>query len=201
VWGVCVMGDSPPGITGLLAAWSGGEEGALEALMPLVHRELLRIARRHMRRERPGHTLQTSALVNETYIRLVPQRHVQWQNRAHFFAIAARLMRRILTDHARANLRRKRGGSAVQVSLSGAEGLSVTQSEEMVALDESLKRLAALDERKSAVVELHYFAGMTFEEMAEVLKVSVDTVKRDAKFALTFLNREMSREPSTPATD
>jgi RNA polymerase sigma factor (TIGR02999 family) len=196
------MGDSPPeAITGLLDAWSGGDEGALEVLMPLIHRELLRIARRHMRGERPGHTLQTSALVNETFIRLIPQQHVRWQNRAHFFAIAARLMRRILTDHARTNLRRKRGGGAVQVSLSEAAGLSVTQSEDLVALDESLKRLAALDERKSSVIELRYFAGMTFEEIAEVLKVSVDTLKRDAKFALAFLNREMSREPSTLATD
>jgi RNA polymerase sigma-70 factor (ECF subfamily) len=199
---MCVMGDSPPeAITGLLAAWSGGDEGALEQLMPLVQRELLRIARRQMRRERPGHTLQTTALVNETYLRLVPQQSVRWQNRAHFFAIAARLMRRILTDHARANLRRKRGGDAVRVSLAEATDFSVAQSQDLLALDESLRRLAALDERKSSVIELRYFAGMTFEEMAEVLKVSVDTLKRDAKFALAFLNRELSREPSTPATD
>lgn len=196
------MNDSPPeAVTGLLAAWSDGDESALDQLMPLVHRELHRIARRYMRKEHPGHTLQTTALVNETYLRLIPQQHVRWQNRAHFFAIAAKLMRRILTDHARTNLRQKRGGGAIQISLSEATAFSITQSEDLVALDESLTKLAAFDERKSTVIELRYFAGMTFEEIEEVLKVSVDTLKRDAKFAIAFLNREMSRGASTLATD
>lgn len=184
---------APSEITGLLIAWSEGDQAALERLLPLVERELHRIARNKMRRERPGHTLQPTALVNEAYLRLVDQRSVRWQNRAHFFAIAAALMRRILVNHARDRHRLKRGGGAVQVSLSEAVVADEQQWVELIELDEALDRLAGFDERACRVFELRYFGGLTAEETAEVLGVSVATVERDWKSAKAWLQREIRR--------
>jgi RNA polymerase sigma factor (TIGR02999 family) len=178
-------------ITDLLVAWSDGDEVALESLMPLVEREIRKIAHDKMRRENPWHTLQTTALVNEAYMRLINQKQTRWQNRAHFFAIAAQIMRRILLNYARDRKRKKRGGQAVQVSLGEATAVAEEKSAEIIALDEALKRLAAFDERKSRVVELRYFGGLNVEETAEVLKVSPITVMRDWKLAKTWLAREL----------
>jgi RNA polymerase sigma-70 factor, ECF subfamily len=185
----------PPEITQLLIAWCDGDKTALDKLTPLVERELHRIARHYMRRENPGHTLQTTALVNEAYIRLVNQRDVRWQNRAHFFGIAAQIMRRILLNHARNRHRVKRGGGATQVSLSEAAVVSEEKSAELIALDEALERLAEVDERKARVVELRYFGGLSVEEAAEVLGVSQVTVMRDWNMAKAWLTREMRNEP------
>jgi RNA polymerase sigma factor (TIGR02999 family) len=181
----------PSEITGLLIAWSDGDRTALERLLPLIERELRRIARQYMRRENPGHTLQATALVNEAYFRLVDQKSVHWQNRAHFFAIAAQIMRRILLNHARDRHRAKRGGQAVQVSLSEVAVADEQKSVELIALDEALGRLAETDERKCRVVELRYFGGLSVEETAEVLGVSVVTVARDWKLAKAWLAREI----------
>jgi RNA polymerase sigma-70 factor (ECF subfamily) len=181
----------PSDITRLLLAWSDGDQTALERLLPLIERELHRIARNYMRRENPGHTLQTTALVNEAYFRLVDQKTVRWQNRAHFFGIAAQIMRRILLNYARDRHREKRGGDDVQVSLSEVAVITAEQSAELIALDESLKRLAEFDERKCRVVELRYFGGLSVEETAEVLGVSVVTVARDWKMAKAWLAREI----------
>jgi RNA polymerase sigma factor (TIGR02999 family) len=178
-------------ITGLLVAWCDGDQMALEQLMPLVEKELHRIASHYMRREDPGHTLQTTALVNEAYLRLVDQRDVRWQNRAHFFGIAAQIMRRILLNYARDRHRAKRGGRTVQVSLSEVAVLSEEKSEELIALDEALKRLALIDERKGRVVELRYFGGLSIEETAEVLKVAPITIIRDWNMAKAWLAREI----------
>ncbi len=183
--------SSPSEITQLLVEWSNGNQGALEKLLPLVERELHRLAHSYMRREDPDHTLQTTALINETYLRLIDQRKVQWQNRAHFFGISAQIMRRILSNYARDQNRAKRGGGATQVSLSGIAVISNEKSKELVALDEALKRLAVEDERKSRVVELRYFGGLSVEETAEVLNVSAITVMRDWKFAKAWLHREV----------
>jgi len=182
---------APSEITGLLIAWSDGDQAALERLLPLIERELHRIARHYMRRESPGHTLQTTALVNEAYFRLVEQKRVRWQNRAHFFAIAARIMRRILLNYARDRHRAKRGGRAVQVSLSEVAVVSEGHSEELIALDEALERLAAFDARKARVVELRHFGGLTAPETAEVLGVSVVTAERDWKAAKAWLAKEV----------
>jgi RNA polymerase sigma-70 factor, ECF subfamily len=179
-------------ITGLLTDWCNGDRTALDKLMPLVERELHRIASRYMRREDPAHTLETTALVNEAYLRLVDQKNVRWQNRAHFFGIAAQIMRRILLNYARDRHRAKRGGRAVQVSLSEVAVMSEERSSEMIALDEALTRLGAFDERKCRVVELRYFGGLSIEETAEVLKVSPLTVMRDWKMAKAWLAREIS---------
>lgn len=182
---------SPGGVTELLRAWSDGDEGALERLTPLVEAELRRLARAYMRRERRGHTLQTTALVNEAFLRLVGARTVGWHDRAHFLGIAARLMRRVLVDHARARGYRKRGGGAQRVTLH--EGL-VAASEpavDVVALDRALEALAAVDVRKSRVIELRFFGGLSVEETAEVLHVSSDTVKRDWRLAKLWLLREL----------
>ena len=184
----------PPEITRLLIAWCDGDKTAFDKLTPLVERELHRIARHYMHRENPGHTLQTTALVNEAYIRLVNQREVRWQNRAHFFGIAAQIMRRILLNHARNRHRVKRGGGAMQVSLSEAAVVSEEKSAELVALDEALERLAEVDERKARVVELRYFGGLSVEESAEVLGVSQVTVMRDWNMAKAWLTREMRNE-------
>jgi RNA polymerase sigma-70 factor (ECF subfamily) len=184
---------TPSEITGLLIAWSDGDQEALERLLPLIERELHRIARHYMRRENPGHTLQTTALVNEAYFRLVDQKSVRWQNRAHFFAIAARIMRRILINYARDRQRLKRGGHAVQVSLSQAETVGEEMPAELLALDEALVRLAEFDERKARVVELRYFGGLSVEETAEVLDVSAVTVERDWKAAKAWLKREIGQ--------
>jgi RNA polymerase sigma-70 factor (ECF subfamily) len=183
--------SSPSEITGLLIDWGRGDQSALERLLPLVERELRRLAHSYMCREHPGHMLQTTALINETYLQLVDQKRVQWQNRAHFFGIAARIMRRILLNYARDQGRAKRGGRALRISFSEAAVISVEKSEALLALDEALKRLEAFDARKSQVVELRYFGGLSVEETAEVLKVSVITVARDWNFAKTWLAREL----------
>lgn len=184
--------SSPHDITQLLIEWGRGDREALDKLVPLVEGELHRLARSYMRRERPGHLLQTTALVNEAYIGLIDQSRVQWQNRAHFFGVAARIMRRILLNHARAQRQLKRGGDAVKVSLDEAV-LSVQESEDIIALDEALDRLTGLDQRKGQVVELRFFGGMSVEETAEVLSVSPATIARDWDFAKTWLQREMAR--------
>lgn len=178
-------------ITRLLIAWGDGDRAALEKLMPLVEKELHRIARRYMRKEDPGHTLQTTALVNEAYLRLVNQKNVQWQNRAHFFGIAAQIMRRILLNYARDQHRAKRGGHNVQVSLSEVAVMTEAKSSELIALDEALERLAQIDERKSRVVELRYFGGLSVEETAEVMKISPITVIRHWNLAKAWLAREL----------
>jgi RNA polymerase sigma factor (TIGR02999 family) len=183
--------SSPLDITALLVDWSKGDQSALEKLLPLVERELHRLAHSYMRRENPDHTLQTTALINETYLRLIDQRKVQWQNRAHFFGIAAQIMRRILLNYARDQNRLKRGGRAIHVSLSEAGIMPAEKDRELIALNDALTRLEALDERKSKVVELRYFGGLSVEETAEVLKISPITVMRDWQFAKAWLAREM----------
>ena len=181
-------------VTQLLLAWNRGDQSALEKLIPLVHDELHRLARRYMRRERAGHTLQTTALVNEAYLRLIDADNVHWQNRAHFFAISAQLMRRILVDFARSRNYAKRGGAAHRVSLDEARDLAGERGSDLVALDDALSGLARVDERKSRVVELRFFGGMSVEETAEVLQVSPETIMRDWKFAKVWLLREMERK-------
>jgi RNA polymerase sigma factor (TIGR02999 family) len=182
---------SPSEITGLLVDWGNGDKAALDRLLPLVENELHRLAHSYMRRENPDHTLQTTALVNEAYLRLVDQKNTRWQNRAHFFGIAAQIMRRILMNYARDQHRAKRGGKNIQVSLSQAAVISGEQSGELLALDEALERLAAKDSRKARVVELRHFGGLTSEETAEVLRVSPVTVMRDWKYAKAWLAREI----------
>jgi RNA polymerase sigma factor (TIGR02999 family) len=183
-------------VTGLLLAWRAGDASALERLIPLVHAELRRIARNFMRKERAGHSLQTSALVNEAYLRLIDAHNVDWQNRAHFFAISASLMRRILVDFARARQKLKRGGPAQQVLLD--EALIVTQARgtDLVALDDALRALSQLDPRQSKVVELRFFGGLTEEETAEVLGVTSRTVRSDWSMAKVWLLRELSKSGS-----
>ena len=178
-------------MTGLLLAWGTGDEAALERLMPIVHGELRRIARRCMAGERKGHSLQATALVNEAYLRLVDVQHVNWQNRAHFLAMSARLMRRILVDYARSKGYQKRGGGAVKVTFD--EGLPVVggRDQDLVAVDDALEALAKIDERKGRVVELRFFGGLSVEETATVLKVSPETVMRDWKLAKAWLLREL----------
>jgi RNA polymerase sigma factor (TIGR02999 family) len=188
------MTPSPGEVTQLLVDWGNGDKAALDRLTPLVHEELHRLAHRHMRLERPNHTLQTTALVNEAYVRLVDQRNLHWKNRAHFFSIASRLMRRILVDLARAHHGPKRGGGAPQVSLDEAAMVSRERAAELVALDEALTRLARMDERKSKVVELRFFGGMSVEETAEALGVSPITIKRDWSTAKAWLYREIANE-------
>ena len=190
---------SPHEVSQLLRAWSSGDEAALQTLMPLVYEELHRIARRHMRRERKQHTLQTSALVNEAYLRLVDWKNVEWQNRAHFFAASAQIMRRILVDLARNRGSLKRGAGALQVSLAEAEGIPSERGTDLVALDQALTALAAVDKRKSQVVEMRFFGGLSVEETAEVLNVSPETVMRDWKLAKVWLLRELGqRDQSGP---
>ena len=184
---------SPHEVSRLLRAWSSGDEAALQTLIPLVYEELHRIARRYMGREREGHTLQTSALVNEAYLRLVDWKNVEWQNRAHFFAVSAQMMRRILVDFARDRRYLKRGGGALQVSLAEAAGMTSQRGTDLVALDDALNSLAEVDKRKSEVVELRFFGGLSVEETAEVLKVSAETVMRDWKLAKAWLLRELEK--------
>jgi RNA polymerase sigma factor (TIGR02999 family) len=189
------MTPSPKEMTQLLQDWSNGNQAAFDRLTPLVYEELHRLAHQHMKRERGDHTLQTSALVNEAYLRLIDQRNVHWQNRAHFFSIASRLMRRILVDHARAHHYVKRGGGALRVSLDEAAFVSQERASELVALDEALKSLAAIDPRKCQVVEMRFFGGMSVEETAEALCVSPITIKRDWSTAKAWLHRAvMSNE-------
>jgi RNA polymerase sigma factor (TIGR02999 family) len=185
---------APKEVTQLLIAWSNGEEEALEKLVPLIYDELRRIARRYMKREPAGHTLQTTALVNEAYLRLIEQKGMKWQNRAHFFAISAQLMRRILVSMARARYANKRGGEARQVSLDEALVISEERAAELVALDDAMNELAALDPRRSRVVELRYFGGLSVEETAEVLNISPETVMRDWKRAKAWLYTELNRK-------
>ena len=187
------MSPSPAEITDLLVDWGNGNKAALDRLIPLVERELRRLAHSYMRRENQDHILQTTALVNEAYIRLIDQKHTEWKSRAHFFAIAAMIMRRILLNYARDRRRHKRGGDAVQVSLSEITVMSDNRVEELIALDEALVKLAEVDERKSQVIELHYFGGLTAEEMAEVLCVSEPTINRDLHLARAWLTMEMTR--------
>ncbi len=183
-----------PNPTELLLAWGRGDAGAFDELVPLVHEELRRVAQAYMNRERLGHTLQATALVNEAYLRLIDVKYVSWQNRAHFFATSARVMRRILVDFARAHGSDKRGGGLQRVSLDGAVLVAPQAEEDVVALDQALQQLEKVHPRKSQVVELRFFGGLTFEEVAEALSVSLDTVKRDWRFAKVWLLRELSRE-------
>jgi RNA polymerase sigma factor (TIGR02999 family) len=186
------MTPTPHSVTQLLLDWNRGDSEALDKLIPIVYAELHLRAARYLRRERPGHTLQTTALIHEAYLRLVEQRQVRWQNRAHFFAIAAHLMRRILVDHARGRDAAKRGGADIRVTLDDALAASAGRDVNLIALDEALTRLAEIDARQSRVVELRYFSGLSIEETAEVLDVSPATVKLDWSMAKAWLRREMS---------
>ena len=177
-------------------AWGRGDEDALRKLTPMVYRELRQAARRYMAGERPGHLLQTTALINETYLRLVGAQKVSWQNRTHFLAICAQLMRRILTDFARSRGYQKRSGKMTKVSFEDALLVSPRMDTDLAALDEAMKKLATMDERKSRVVEMRFFGGLDVKETAEVLKVSPDTVMRDWKMAKVWLLREMSGDES-----
>jgi RNA polymerase sigma factor (TIGR02999 family) len=179
-------------VTKLLKDWSEGDSSAAAELTPLVIEELRRLAHKYMRREKPGHTLQTSALVNEAYVRLVDQSKIQWQSRTHFFGIAARLMRQILVDQARRRNFAKRGGGAIRVSLNEATAVAQEQSANVVALDDALKNLESIDPRQSRIVELRFFGGMSIEETAEALKVSPGTVMRDWTFARAWLRKAMA---------
>jgi len=183
----------PAQITRLLIDWRGGDQAALEQLIPLVHEELRRLARRHMAHERVGHTLQATALVNEAFVRLIDVRQVKWQDRAHFFAMSSRLMRRILVDFARAKGYQKRGGGAQKVSFDEALFVAREPGQDLVALDDALTALAAFDGRKAQVVEMRFFGGLSVEETAEALNVSVDTVMRDWKLAKAWLLRELKQ--------
>jgi len=178
-------------ITELLVAWSDGNQAALDSLYPLVYQELRRLARSYMRRENKGHTLQTTALINEAYVRMVDQRNVHWQNRSHFFAISAQIMRRILVDHARRYGYAKRGGGAQKVSLDEGMIVAKERSEEVVLLDEALEQLARIDPRRSQVVELRYFAGLNNQEISEILKISENTVMRDWNLARAWLHERL----------
>ena len=184
--------SSPTNVTQMLLEWRGGNEDALERLMPMVYDELRRLAAHYMKTERKGHTLQATALVNEAYIRLVDMK-VSWQDRAHFFAVAARLMRRLLVDHARAHRRAKREGDAAKVTLDAALEVSSNPASNVLAVDEALTRLAEFDPRKSEILELRYFGGLNNEEVAEALNISRATVQRDLRLAKTWLIRELKR--------
>ena len=181
-------------ITALLVAWGRGDEAALQQIIPLVHRELHQIARRCLKGERPDHTLQPTALVNEAYLRLVDVRRVGWKNRTHFLAMSARLMRRVLVDFARSRQYQKRGGGLVKVS----HGVATERGQDLVALDEALTALSAIDERKARVIEMRFFGGLTVEETASVLDVSRDTVLRDWRLARAWLMRELLKSAPRP---
>jgi RNA polymerase sigma factor (TIGR02999 family) len=181
-------------ITQLLVAWGRGDQQALETLAPQVQRELHRLARHYMAGERPGHMLQATALVNEVYLKLVDWENVQWTDRAHFFGIAAGMMRRVLVDYARSSGREKRGGNAVQVSLSQADGVPLPAGTDLIAIDEALNEMERMAPRQVRVIELRYFGGLSLEETAESLRVSVGTVRRDWSLARAWLFRELSRK-------
>jgi len=183
-------------VTHLLLRWGDGDREALDALTPLVYDELRKLASRYLRRERDDHTLSSTALVHEAYMRLVDQRHVQWQNRNQFFGLASELIRRILVDHARARLTAKRGGQVYKLSLDEAIAAPEEKDFDLVALDDALKSLAGTDEQQSRIVELRYFGGLTIEQTAEVLCISPATVKRDWVVAKAYLKREMTRRGS-----
>lgn len=184
---------APNEISQLLDEWSHGNQAALDRLYPLVYDELRRMAHRYMSRERKGHTLQTTALINEAYLRLVEQKHVQWANRAHFFGISAQIMRRILIDHARRYEYSKRGGGTQKVSLEEVAVVAKERSRELLAVDEALTRLGEIDPRRSQVVELRFFGGLTNDEIAALLKISANTVTRDWNLARAWLYQELSR--------
>jgi len=187
------MNSTPGEITELLMAWNRGDQAAHDRLAPIVYEELRRLARGYLRRERPGHTLQPTALVNEAFLRLIDQSQVNWQNRAHFFGIAARLMRQILINHAEARRAAKRGGEAERISLNDVDHFAVEQDLDLIALDEALKNLERIDPPQSRIVELRYFSGLTIEEIAEVMGISPATVKREWSTARAWLRRELSR--------
>ncbi len=187
------MAPSPSDVTQLLLKWSDGDREALDQLMPLVYTELRRLADRYLRRERPGHTLQATALVHEAYVQLVDQRNVRWQNRAHFFGVAANLMRQILVQYARSHHAAKRGGSGYKLSLDEAAGVSKEPDVDLVALDDALNTLAAIDPQQSRIVELRFFGGLTIEETAQVLGISPATVKREWTVAKAWLHSEISK--------
>lgn len=187
-----------PDITRLLVRWSNGDSDAEEQLIPLVSGELRRLAHAYMRRQRPGHLLQTTALVHEAYMRLVDARTLDWQSRAHFYGISAKLMREILVEFARAGHAQKRGGGAIPVPLENAELAAKTPGVDLVALDDALNDLAQFDQRKAKIVELRFFGGLSVQETAEALGVCVDTVMRDWRFAKTWLSREMRKAAEDP---
>jgi len=187
-----VSTSSSQDVTQLLAAWGSGDKTAFDKLLPLVHAELRRIAQRQMRQERPGHTLQATALVNEAYLKLAGDQGLEWRDRAHFFAVCAQVMRHILIDHARSRGREKRGGGAIQVSLNDALIVADEQATDILALDEALSALEQMDPQKARVVELRYFAGLTVEETAEVLNTSPRTVRREWRRAKAWLYRMMA---------
>jgi len=182
---------SSPNVTNLLVAWGKGDQQAFDRLMPQVQQELHRIADRYMAAERPGHDLQATALINEAYLRLVDWKDIQWADRAHFFAMAANMMRRVLVDHARRRDRAKRGRDLIQVSLSEAGHVPMPEHADVLAVDEALQRLETLDSRKGRIVELRFFGGLSLEETAEAVSVSVATVRRDWTLARAWLNREL----------
>ena len=184
----------PPNITQLLLEWRDGDQAALDALIPLVQQELHRLAVRYMADERAGHLLQATALVNEAYVRLVDWKDVRWQNRSHFFAMAAQIMRRVLVDIARARGRAKRGRGQIHVSLLDAGDLAVVEQSDVVALDEALTSLEAIDPRKCRVIEMRFFGGLNLQETADALNVSVATVRRDWSMARAWLHRELSQQ-------
>jgi len=188
------MGPPTHQVTQLLRAWGEGEQSALNELVPLVYQEMHRLAQRYMSQERSGHTLQTSALVNEAYLRLVDTTQANWQNRAHFYAICAQVMRRILVDWARTRQALKRGGAAQPLEFMESLAAAGEPGQDLVALDDALQDLSALDPRKGKVVELRFFGGLSVEETAQALKVSCDTVMRDWKFAKSWLRRELRKE-------
>lgn len=194
------MTGSTPQVTVLLQAWGNGDSEALHQLIPLVHEELRRSARNYMRREGPGHSLQTNALVNEVYLRLVDISRVRWQDRAHFFAIASSLMRRVLLDAARARAAKKRGGGEVRISFAEdlllADSPAARQASWLIALDDALAALAQADPRKAQVVEMRFFGGLSVDEMAEVLRISPQSVKRDWKLARAWLHKEIAGAPA-----
>jgi RNA polymerase sigma-70 factor, ECF subfamily len=185
--------EATPDITGMLMAWSRGDRAALERLTPLVYGELKRLAESYLRRERGAHTLQPTALVHEAYLKLIDQHHVEWQNRAHFFGIAAQAMRRILVDRARERLAEKRGSGEARLSLDEALDVSERRDDQLVALDDALQTLAALDPQKCRVVELKYFGGLSLEEMAEILGISRATVVREWRMAKAWLYGELNQ--------
>ena len=190
------QGASSNEVTLLLRAWGGGDAQALDRLAPLIYQELHRIARSYMVRERTDHTLQTTALVNEAYVRLVDARQVSWHDRAHFFAVCARAMRRILVDHARSRGYQKRGGGKVLVQFDEACGMALSSDSNLLELDEALDRLSTLDSRKAKVIEMRFFGGLSVEETAEALSISPETVMRDWKLARAWLYRELSADQS-----
>jgi RNA polymerase sigma factor (TIGR02999 family) len=192
----CMMTPASPQqqVTKLLCQWRDGDPHALESLIPLVQPELQRLAQHYMSRERPGHTLQTTALLDDAYLQLAEKGDVRWENRAHFFAVAAQIMRRIMVDHARQRHALKRGGGAIKITLDECAAVTETRAAELLALDEALEKLAAADQRKAKVVEMRYFGGLTMEEIADVLKIHVNTVTRDWTAARAWLFAALSGE-------